>query len=81
PKTICSDKIVFGATVTLFDIDIEKEVTYQLVGEDEADIKVGKISIVSPVGRALIGHRVDDEVNIIVPSGVKVYEVTDIKYI
>ncbi|MCW8860471.1 MAG: transcription elongation factor GreA [Deltaproteobacteria bacterium] len=81
PKTISSDKIVFGATVTLFDIDIEKEVTYQLVGEDEADIKVGKISIVSPVGRALIGHRVDDEVNIIVPSGVKVYEVTDIKYI
>ncbi len=80
PKTINSDKIVFGARVTLFDIDTEKEVSYQIVGEDEADIKVGKISITSPVGKALIGHRVDEEVRIIVPSGMKVYEVTDIVY-
>ncbi len=80
PKTINSDKIVFGAKVTLFDIDTEKEVSYQIVGEDEADIKVGKISITSPVGKALIGHRVDEEVRIIVPSGMKVYEVTDIVY-
>ena len=54
--------------------------TYQIVGEDEADIKVGKISIISPVGRALIGHSVDEEVNVIVPSGVKVYEIVSIKY-
>ncbi len=80
PAKIKSDKIVFGATVTLFDVDTEEEVTYQLVGVDEADIKVGKISITSPVGRALVGHRVDEEVNINVPSGVKVYEVTDIQY-
>jgi len=80
PKTIKSDKIVFGAKVTLFDVDTEKEVTYQIVGEDEADIKIGKISINSPVGKALIGHRVDEEVSISVPSGVKVYEVTDIEY-
>lgn len=80
PAKIKSDKIVFGATVTLFDIDTEKEVTYQIVGEDEADIKVGKISIISPVGRALIGHSVDEEVNVIVPSGVKVYEIVSIKY-
>ncbi len=80
PKSINSDKIVFGAKVTLFDIDTEKEVSYQIVGEDEADIKVGKISITSPVGKALIGHRVDEEVRIIVPSGMKVYEVTDIEY-
>jgi len=80
PATIKSDKIVFGAKVTLFDIDTEQEVTYQIVGEDEADIKVGKISIGSPVGRALIGHSVDEEVNIVVPSGVKVYEVTHIEY-
>lgn len=78
--SIKSDKIVFGAKVTLFDIDTEKEVTYQIVGDDEADIKVGKISISSPVGRSLIGHTVDEEVNIVVPSGVKVYEVTNIKY-
>ena len=80
PTTIKSDKIVFGAKVTLFDIDTDKEVTYQLVGVDEADIKVGKISITSPVGRALVGHKVDEEVSINVPSGVKIYEVVDIKY-
>jgi transcription elongation factor GreA len=80
PAKIKSDKIVFGAKVTLFDIDTEEEVTYQLVGVDEADIKVGKISITSPVGRALVGHTVDEEVSINVPSGVKVYEITDIEY-
>ena len=80
PTTIKTDKIVFGAKVTLFDIDTEKEVTYQIVGVDEADIKVDKISITSPVGRALVGHRVDEEVNISVPSGVKVYEVLNIEY-
>ncbi|SHJ92697.1 transcription elongation factor GreA [Malonomonas rubra DSM 5091] len=80
PAEIDSEKIVFGAKVTLFDIDTENEVTYQIVGEDEADIKVGKISITSPVGKALIGHMVDEEVRIVVPSGVRVYEVTDIEY-
>ena len=80
PTTITTDKIVFGAKVTLFDIDTDKEVTYQIVGVDEADIKVGKISISSPVGRALVGHRVDEEVSINVPSGTKIYEVTDIEY-
>lgn len=80
PKSIKSDKIVFGAKVTLFDVDTEKEFTYQIVGEDEADIKVGKISIGSPVGRSLIGHRVDEEVNITVPSGTKLYEVISIEY-
>ena len=80
PKTISSDKIVFGATVTLVDVDNEQEVVYQIVGEDEADIKAGKISVTSPVGKALIGHRLDDEVRIQVPSGIKVYEVTDIQY-
>ncbi|TYP00320.1 transcription elongation factor GreA [Geothermobacter ehrlichii] len=80
PAQIDSDKIVFGATVTLFDTETEVEVTYQIVGEDEADIKEGKISVTSPVGKALIGHRVDDEVQIRVPSGVKVYEITDIRY-
>ncbi len=81
PAVIKSDKIVFGATVTVFDIDTEKEATYQIVGEDEADIKDGKISITSPVGKALIGHRVDEEVTIVVPSGVRVYEITRIVYL
>jgi transcription elongation factor GreA len=81
PASLSSEKIVFGATVTLFDPDTDNEVTYQIVGEDEADIKSGKISVTSPVGKALIGNAVDDEVRIKVPSGVKVYEVIDIKYL
>lgn len=80
PAELDSDKVVFGAKVTLFDVDNGNEVTYQIVGEDEADIKVGKISVTSPVGKALIGHRLDDEVTIKVPSGLKTYEVTDIKF-
>lgn len=81
PAALDSEKIVFGATVTLFDPDTDNEVTYQIVGEDEANIKEGKISVTSPVGKALIGNSVDDEVRIKVPSGVKVYEVTNIKYL
>jgi transcription elongation factor GreA len=80
PATIESSKIVFGAKVTLIDVDTDTEVTYQIVGEDEADIKDGKISITSPVGRALIGHEVDEEVRITVPSGIRVYEITNIEY-
>ncbi len=80
PAEINSEKIVFGATVTLLDVDTDKEVTYQIVGEDEADIKDGKISVTSPVGKALIGHHLEDEVRIKVPSGLKVYEITDIRY-
>ncbi len=80
PASIDSEKIVFGATVTLFDTESEKEVTYQLVGEEEADIKKGRISVTSPVGKALIGREEDDEVVIQVPSGTRVYEVTEIEY-
>lgn len=80
PADLDVDKVVFGAKVTLFDVDSGSEVTYQIVGEDEADIKAGKISINSPVGKALIGHRLDDEVRIKVPSGLRIYEVIDIKY-
>ena len=75
-----SEKVVFGAKVTVFDVNSEAEVTYQIVGEDEADLKEGKISVTSPVGRALIGHRLDDEVHIEVPSGTRVYEIVDLNY-
>ncbi len=75
------DKVVFGATVTLYDTVTEEEVTYRIVGEDEADIKTGKLSCTSPVGRALIGHKLDDTVRAKVPSGVKEYEIIDIRYV
>ena len=78
---IDTDKIIFGATVKLFDVESENEVTYRIVGQDEADIKKGLISINSPVAKALIGHRIDDEVNIKVPSGMRAYEIIDIQYV
>ena len=80
PKLLDADgRCVFGATVDLEEKG-GKPITYQIVGEDEADIKQGKISYTSPVGKALIGHRLDDEVRIKVPSGLKIYEIIDIKY-
>ena len=74
------EKVVFGATVTLYDTANEEEVSYKIVGEEEADIKFGKISCTSPVGKALIGHKLDDSVKIKVPSGTKEYEIIEIKY-
>jgi len=75
-----TDKVVFGATITLYDTATEEEITYKIVGEDEADIKQGKISCTSPVGKALIGHKLDDSVKVTVPSGTKEYEIIEIKY-
>jgi transcription elongation factor GreA len=75
------DKVVFGSTVTLYDTASEEEVTFKIVGEDEADIKLGKISCSSPVGKALIGHKLDDTLKVNVPAGQKEYEIVDIKYI
>lgn len=74
------DKVVFGCTVTIYDTATEEEITYKIVGEDEADIKLGKISCTSPVGKALIGHKLDDSVKASVPSGTREYEIIDIKY-
>jgi transcription elongation factor GreA len=79
--TIETDKVVFGATVTVYDDESESESTYRIVGEDESDIKQGLISVSSPVAKALIGHRVDDEVQVKVPSGIRIYEIIDIKYV
>ena len=74
------NKVVFGATVTLEDDD-EKTVTYQIVGDLEAEIEKGQISISSPIARALIGKELDDEVEVQTPGGEKVYYITDVKYI
>ena len=74
------DKIVFGATVVLFDVDSEKEVSYQIVGELEADIKQNLISVTSPIARALIGKRVDDAVTVKAPGGDREYEIVKVSY-
>ena len=74
------DKVVFGATVTLEDDD-ENEVTYQIVGDVEADLDQGQISISSPIARALIGKELDDEVDVQTPGGDITYYITDVKYV
>jgi len=80
PTTLSGDKVVFGATVTLLDED-EKKVTYQLVGQTEADAKDGRISYNSPLGRALIGRSVGDDVEVSTPSGDRYYAVEKIEFI
>ena len=80
PATLSGDKIIFGATVTLLDED-DNPVRYQIVGQAEADAKLGMISYNSPLGRALIGRQVGDEVEVTVPSGDKFYLVEKIEFI
>ena len=82
PKTVdADDLIVFGATVELEDLDSGDIVTYQIVGEDEADIKVNKISVSSPMARALIGKHAGDTANVQAPAGLRQYEILDVEYI
>lgn len=73
-------KIVFGATVGLYDVESAKEVTYKIVGELEADIKENLISVTSPIARALIGKSVDDEVVVKAPGGDREYEIISVTY-
>ncbi|WP_439538271.1 transcription elongation factor GreA [Sphingomonas sp.] len=80
PRELSGDRIVFGATVTLLDED-DKSVKYQIVGQAEADAKSGKISYNSPLGRALIGKSLGDEVEVTVPAGDRWYEVSKIEFI
>jgi len=80
-KVDANGRVVFGATVEIEDIDAERKVTYQIVGEDEASIKEGRISIGSPIARALIGKEVDDVVTVKAPGGNVDYEILSIKYI
>jgi transcription elongation factor GreA len=81
PATLnAGGKIVFGATVDLFDVVNDTEVTYQIVGEDESNIKLGRISITSPIARALIGKRVDDVAEVQAPGGLREYEILDVRY-
>ncbi len=74
-------KVIFGATVEIEEIETEKKMTYQIVGVDEADIKAGRISVGSPIARALIGKEVEDDVTVKTPAGDVDYEILSIKYI
>jgi len=80
-KLDANGKVVFGATVEIEDIESEKRVVYQIVGEDEANIKEGRISIGSPIARALIGKEVEDIVTVKAPAGNIEYEIISIAYI
>jgi transcription elongation factor GreA len=82
PKLLDAEgRVVFASTVTLEDLDSGEKVTYQIVGEDEADLKQMKISISSPIARALIGKYAGDEVDVQAPGGVRSYEVLEVRYI
>ena len=80
PATLSGDRIIFGATVTVLDDD-DKPIRYQIVGPYEADAKIGRISYNSPLGRALIGRRVDEEIEVTVPAGDRSYLVQAIEFI
>lgn len=81
PATIKSDRIVFGATVVITDQETEETYTYQIVGVDEADVKKGMISILSPYARAMIGKKVGDAITVQSPRGDKDYEIVSFKFI
>lgn len=74
-------KVIFGSTVTIEDCDTDQTMTYKLVGEDEADVKQGKISITSPIARALIGKMLDDDVLVRTPKGEVEYTIISVEYI
>ena len=82
PFTVnANDRVVFSATVALMDEDTQQEVTYQIVGDDEADIAEGKISVGSPIARALIGKEEGDTVEVSVPDGLRHYEILSVRYV
>lgn len=80
PAALSGDTVKFGATVTVVDEDTDEESRYQIVGEIEADVKAGKISIASPISRALIGKGVGDSVEVATPSGGRSYEILKVEY-
>lgn len=80
PTKLTGERVVFGATVTIYDYDADVESTYQIVGDDEADLKEGKISFSSPIARALIGKSVGDETTIRAPRGDRMVEIVDVEF-
>ena len=80
-RVLSGDKIIFGATVTLGQVGRKKNIVYQIVGTEEADVENGKISVSSPLARALLGKKIDDMVEVLSPGGSKEYEIENIEFI
>lgn len=80
PSSVKSDRVQFGATVQLLDLDSDKKIVYTLVGDDEADPDKGRLNVMSPVARALIGKREGDEIEVHAPGGQRAYEILSIEY-
>ena len=80
-KLNAGGKVVFGATVDVLDLETDEEHSYQIVGEDEADIRHSRISVTSPIARALIGKAEGDEVQIQVPGGMREFEILEVRYV
>jgi len=80
PSTLSGSRVSFGATVSLLNVATDEEVTYRIVGADEADLDQGSISITSPLARALIGREAGDEVKVRMPAGERVYEVISVEF-
>jgi transcription elongation factor GreA len=78
-ETIPTDRVVFGRTVLLYDVNTEEEITYQLLGPYESDPEKGKISVTSPLGQALIGREAGDEVRVKTPGGIQEFEIVEIR--
>ena len=81
PATIEEERVVFGATVVLLNLDTDEEVTYRIVGEHESDLRQGSISYKSPLAKALIGHEEGDEVLLQAPGGARKYEIISVSYV
>ncbi|WP_437682813.1 transcription elongation factor GreA [Sorangium sp. So ce131] len=80
PSKLSGSKVQFGAKLKLANVDSGEEQSFQIVGPEEADLKVGRISIASPLARALLGHEVGDEVRVMMPAGPRTYEILEVSY-
>ena len=80
-EKLTGDKVIFGATVTLGDLENKRKIVYQIVGTEEADVENGKVSISSPLAKALLGKKIDDTVEVYSPGGSKEYDIEKIEFI
>ncbi|WP_437321217.1 transcription elongation factor GreA [Sorangium sp. So ce385] len=80
PSKLSGSKVQFGAKVKLANVDTDEEQSFQIVGPEEADLKLGRISVASPLARALLGHEVGEEVRVMMPAGPRTYEILEVTY-